>query len=147
MITVPTIQRRTETYTGFRLDTTTSRLRIPVNSGESMTITGRREFGSSWSSYVIRVQRVSPGDSVAYDFASTKTISHPGGAVSISSSEMEGVSELELNYSAGAVETSGTTAFFTVVVQTPVQTLAEGVGVRTLTSSGSQPDSPEPPSE
>lgn len=144
MISLPTLDRSTLVVYGHRLDDTQHRTRIPVPAGQALTVTVERELGSAWSTVVLAVRRVVAGAPSA--FASAKTISAGGGTVTISSSEMSGVNELELAHSSGAAESAGTTATIRVSVETPVQPVL-GTTARLDRQATGLGSLPAPPSE
>lgn len=142
--TTPTIVRSNSIVYGHRLDDTQCRTRIPVIAGQAVTISAEREFGSAWSTVVLAIRRVIAGAPAA--FASAKTIAAGGGSVTVSSSEMSGVDEIEVGYSSGAAEAAGTTATIRVSIETPVQAVSASVTPlnRTIVGLG---DLVSPPSE
>ena len=144
MNSLPTIERSTAVVYGHRLDDTTRRTRVQVPSGQALTVTVERELGSSWSTVVLEVKRVVAGASSS--FATPKTIAAGGATVTLSSSEMSGVNELEVARTSGAAEASGTTATIRVSIETPVQPVA-GEPQRLSRQATGLGDLPAPPSE
>jgi hypothetical protein len=112
---MPTLVNRKETVTGnFRLDNTVGRLLIPVTGADGVIVTASREFGSAWSTVVLSVKRVSGIGNVSRDFATPRTIAAGGGQVSLTPDDLAGVDWIEVAYSSGAAEASGTTAMIGV---------------------------------
>jgi hypothetical protein len=110
MTQATTIQRGETFYGNFRLDNTVGRLLIPVTGADGVIVAAYREFGSAWSTVVLSVKRISGTGSTARDFSTPKTIAAGGGQVSLSPSELAGVDWIEVAYSSGSAEASGTTA-------------------------------------
>lgn len=98
--------------------------RFKVPTALAVTISAYRESGTAWSSRTLEVKKVVGPSS--YSFASAKTIAAGGGSVSISSSEMEGVTELEVVTATGSAESAGTFATIAIIVESDATQPASG---------------------
>lgn len=121
------IFRGTQRFNRFDLSVATREyIRIKVPTARALTVSAFRESGSAWATRALEVKKVVGPSS--YSFASAKSIAAGGGSISISSSEMEGVSELEVVTVSGAAEAAGTFATITVTAESdatqPVSGLA-----------------------
>lgn len=135
------ISRQPQRFNRFDLSVATREFRrIKVPTAKAITVAAFKESGS-WSTRTLAVKRVVGPSS--YDFASAKTIAAGGGSVSLSSSEMEGVSEIEIVTSSGAAETAGSYATISVTIESDFTQPATGRGEDDIpTSPGTGFESP-----
>jgi hypothetical protein len=96
----------------FRLDYRYAE-RIPIPSVKAITVAAQTETGT-WADTTLEVRKVSGTGS--YAFASAKTIAAGGGSVSISSSELEGVGEIEIVSKPNGAAWAAANTFATVAV-------------------------------
>lgn len=109
------ISRQPQRFNRFDLSVATREfIRVKVPTAKAITVAAFKESGS-WSTRTLVVNRVVGPSS--YGFASAKTIAAGGGSVSLSSTEMEGVSEIEIVTNTGAAEASGSFATITVTIE------------------------------
>ena len=145
---------RSDISASLSLSSVTSRLVLNTRDANAVTIYADREFGSSWGTFVLSVKRLAALAPAAVDFDTPRTIPAGGGVVTIGPSEMLGVERIELAWSSGATEASGTTARIIATIETrngpetPGQTAAApSIGVRQLTLGDPMSDSPDPGGE
>ena len=115
--------RSSEIINRFRLDYRFFK-RIQIPSVKAITVTAAVEGFGSWTNSTIEVRKVIGPSS--YAFATAKTIAVGGGSVSISSSELEGVGEIEIvtKDNAGAFAVSNTFAAVSITFEQEVSTPA-----------------------
>jgi hypothetical protein len=109
------ISRQPQRFNRFDLSVATREfIRVKVPTAKAMTVAAFKESGS-WSTRTLVVNRVVGPSS--YGFATAKTIAAGGGSVSLSSIEMEGVTEIEIVTNTGAAEAAGSYATITITIE------------------------------
>jgi hypothetical protein len=108
------ISRQPQRFNRFDLSVATREfIRVKVPTAKAITVAAFKESGS-WSTRTLVVNRVVGPSS--YGFTSAKTIAAGGGSVSLSSTEMEGVTEIEI-VTSGAAEAAGSYATITITIE------------------------------
>jgi hypothetical protein len=143
---------RSDISASFSLASVASRAVLDVGNSNAVTLYADREFGSAWSTFVIAVKKIMPESSASADFDTPKTFPAGGGVVNLSVSDMLGVARLELSWSSGAAEASGTTARIIATTElrsyeSSTQSPSLTATFRQLALSGALSDSPPDPSE
>lgn len=117
------VVRTPTTLNRFRLDYRFVR-RIAIPSVKAITVAAQAETGS-WADTTLEVRKVAGTSSFA--FASAKTIAAGGGSVAISSSELEGVGEIEIvsKPNGSAFAAANTFATVTITFEQEVATPAD----------------------
>lgn len=114
---IPTLRRPEQTIGNVNLFNTGTRVRIPVTSGQAVTLYANIEFGT-WSTAAIAIKQRSGSNPVAQAFASAKTLS-AAGVLRFSQAEMVAVDELELEVTAASA--AAASAMLHVVTEVPTQ--------------------------
>lgn len=115
MVATPTTSRTPIVHNRFDLSVASREfIRVPVTSGKAVTVIASAELGT-WSNRTLEVKQVSARSS--FSFSTPKTIPAGGGRIQISSTEMQGVSEIEIVTSGGSADAAGTYATIAVTIE------------------------------
>lgn len=115
------IIRTSRTFNRFVLDSYYF-IRGGIPTGKAITVYATPELGT-WATQTLEVKKVA--GKASYSFSSAKTIAAGGGHVSISSSELEGVDEIEV-VTSGSAAASGARATVTITIEQDVTTASFG---------------------
>lgn len=106
------IIRTSRTHNRFVLDSHYF-IRGGIPNGKAATVYATPELGT-WATQTLEVKKVA--GKTSFSFASPKTIAAGGGHVSLSSTELEGVDEIEV-VTSGSAAASGARATVTITIE------------------------------